>query len=349
MKKITMLFFAALLLLSLSFYVAAEETVDAQPEVEYYGTSMTLSSDLSLNFWFLTKNLAGTDYYAVVTKCHEGSCSKADSTKVMPYSEWSERSGTTDIIGIKVRGITATEMICGIKVQLYKGDPANGENGTPVSVAVTDSIERCAIVGLTYGLYSGIETLVVDMLNYGAAAQVYFGHNPSHLANIRLTDEQKAYASADIGSLSQDGFGYSGLYYGTSLSLDGTIFINFYFENVPLAAVESLTATVSFTDYLGEYASFTQSVSDMRVTENGEVATVVVTVKNLTPADFSSLITCKLYSDGSDSPIGTVTDSIELYAKDSLGNATDENIIELYKQIIKYGKSAQKAFAVSAS
>lgn len=37
------------------------------------------------------------------------------------------------------------------------------------------------------------KTMLVDMLNYGAAAQEYWGYNPKNLVNAELTDEQKAY------------------------------------------------------------------------------------------------------------------------------------------------------------
>ena len=41
-------------------------------------------------------------------------------------------------------------------------------------------------------------TLMVDMLNYGAAAQAYFGQNTGNPANKDLTSEQKALASQEI-------------------------------------------------------------------------------------------------------------------------------------------------------
>jgi hypothetical protein len=43
---------------------------------------------------------------------------------------------------------------------------------------------------------TALKQLVVAMLNYGAEAQLYFGHNTSALANASLTAEQKALPAA---------------------------------------------------------------------------------------------------------------------------------------------------------
>lgn len=50
--------------------------------------------------------------------------------------------------------------------------------------------------------YSGDEniklrTLLIDLLNYGSASQLYTGHNENNLANAGLTDEQKSFATAN--------------------------------------------------------------------------------------------------------------------------------------------------------
>lgn len=46
------------------------------------------------------------------------------------------------------------------------------------------------------------KTFIVDMLNYGAAAQTYANYNTANPVNANLTDEQKAYASKDDVDLS---------------------------------------------------------------------------------------------------------------------------------------------------
>ena len=46
-----------------------------------------------------------------------------------------------------------------------------------------------------------LKTLLVDMLNYGAAAQVYQNHNKENLVNSRLTAEQINYGTKELRAL----------------------------------------------------------------------------------------------------------------------------------------------------
>ena len=96
--------------------------------------------------------------------------------------------------------------------------------------------------------------LVVAMLNYGAAAQEYFGYKTDALMNAGLTAEQQALvqaydpsmvqpvvkAEADkVGSFIMNG-GYSNIY--PTVSFEGAFSINFYFTpNQPLTNVLGLS------------------------------------------------------------------------------------------------------------
>ena len=46
--------------------------------------------------------------------------------------------------------------------------------------------------------YAALKTILVDMLNYGAMAQVQFDHNTENLASSVLTPSEWGYASADM-------------------------------------------------------------------------------------------------------------------------------------------------------
>lgn len=45
--------------------------------------------------------------------------------------------------------------------------------------------------------YASFRTIIVDLLNYGAASQVYAGYQTDNLVNSELTDVQKSWTSAD--------------------------------------------------------------------------------------------------------------------------------------------------------
>jgi hypothetical protein len=88
------------------------------------------------------------------------------------------------------------------------------------------------------------KALVVAMLNYGAAAQVYFDYNADNLMNAKLTAEQQALVEAynesminavpnadasKVGIFTHNG-GYNKLY--PTVSFQGAFAINYYFGTV---------------------------------------------------------------------------------------------------------------------
>ena len=97
-----------------------------------------------------------------------------------------------------------------------------------------------------------MKNLVVAMLNYGAAAQEYFGYNTEALVNASLTDEQKAFVidyNADMldgltvctADKKGDLFGSGNTGFNTrtpSVNFEGAFSVNFYFAD-PKATVGS--------------------------------------------------------------------------------------------------------------
>ena len=95
-----------------------------------------------------------------------------------------------------------------------------------------------------------MKALVVSMLNYGAEAQLFFGHNTGSLVNNALTAEQQALVSAydatmmdaivkadsaKTGNFVRVNSNFRSLY--PSVSFDGAFAINFYC--MPAIAVDS--------------------------------------------------------------------------------------------------------------
>lgn len=96
----------------------------------------------------------------------------------------------------------------------------------------------------------GQKSLCVAMLNYGAAAQQYFGYRIGNLMNVELTDEQKALTkaydeslfvgaaavdTAKTGSFVRTPTGFSSK--TATVSFNGALALNYYF--VPDSAVDS--------------------------------------------------------------------------------------------------------------
>ena len=97
-----------------------------------------------------------------------------------------------------------------------------------------------------------MKSLVVAMLNYGAAAQIYFDYNADQLVNADLTDDQKALVS-DYNADMLNGLTYcdaakKGILFGTgntafakrtpSVNFEGAFSVNFYFGE-PKAVIGS--------------------------------------------------------------------------------------------------------------
>ena len=91
------------------------------------------------------------------------------------------------------------------------------------------------------GTDTALKQLVVAMLNYGAAAQTYFGHNTGNLANATLSAEQKAlpaaYNSGMVSAVASAPADKQGIFANNqgfskrtpSISFEGAFSINYFF------------------------------------------------------------------------------------------------------------------------
>ncbi len=176
--------------------------------------------------------------------------------------------------------------------------------------------------------------LLVDLLNYGAAAQVYTNRNVTHLATYALTDEQKAWATQtdpelnNITSLSSEPVTVKATPKAASLLLQDSVKVQFKFT---ADSTDGLSAKIKL-------GNTTHTVtSDAFIVENGMY---VVNFTALNAVQFSDRIEFTIY-EGSTPVSKTVTYSVESYA----ANKKDEDGIgALVKALMKYGNSA-KAYA----
>ena len=154
---------------------------------------------------------------------------------------------------------------------------------------------------------------------YGAAAQEYFGYKTEALANAWLTEDEQAYASS---SVSMENLRLpSASYYGTSLSLEENIVLNFYFKGDLIGK----TATVTYVDHYGKAHSYTVTAA-----QSGSYARV--TVDQLVVADASVPVTVTIGSE-------RVEDSIESYCARMLTQ------LPLCEPLMKFASSARSYFA----
>lgn len=292
------------------------EIVPPEP-FDFVGATMTLGSELAMTFYVEKANLEGTDYYAVITKdVVDGD----PVTKTIPYSEWITNGS---YIGPKFNGVAAKEMSDRLTVQIFNGD------GEAVSVLRHDSIRDYGMRSLSNSNFSAEQkTMLVDMLNYGAAAQEFFSYGTDDLANSLLTAEQKQLATGTVTYINnRDDSAANGYYVGTSLTCESALLMTIYFKNI----TRDMRAEVTYTDHYGNEKALT--ITGDKFVANGSY--LGVCVDTLALADARQPVTCKIY-DGN-TLISTVVDSVESYIARQSGDA-------LFDCIMKFAVSAYNSF-----
>lgn len=193
----------------------------------FYGASVSLESDFSLHFYLpeaLFENK--TNPYVLFTKeTEEG------TVTVSQFDFVEELVGETLCRRYTFRNLSASEMGTAVTARLFY----NGEGEDHMSSALTYSVKQYAMNMLEQTEDDALRTLLVDMLNYGAEAQKYFGVNVEQLANAELSEAQRAYATAAEPTLENQKAWISEKsakvwFDGCSLSLERNVAINYYLD-----------------------------------------------------------------------------------------------------------------------
>lgn len=311
---------------------AMVEQAEAEPEIEKInlsGTAMTLGNTLSMDFGINVAKLEnnGEGHYAIITKHYADG--REDVQERVDRADWKKYSGT--VLTASFADISAKEMCDEVEVVVYNAD------GVAVSNPYSDSVKSFAMRTLNNSNNQSkmeLLTTVVDMLNYGAAAQQVFGYDASNLANADMTEAQKAMATQNIAP--EDGRVKGPGYAGSTLTLKSEILLDFVFYD-----------SVIGTDYTGMYAIATYTdhygnAEEVRMDEFKKYANGYhyVSVTGMAVADCCQLVTCTVY-DADGNAIASASDSVEGYIARSLANGTTDAI---YAAVMKFSTSAYNYF-----
>ena len=187
------------------------------------------------------------------------------------------------------------------------------------------------------------KTMMVDFLNYGAAAQTHFGYNTSDLANSGLTEDELALASPERDYVDSK-----------SATVDSTKAVNI--TNFSLLFVDKITilaatdmdavtyeankdnwvAQVSYTNFDGidvteEIALNDESLFNLNGTR------YVLNFAGLKSREMDKVVTIKICDKEGNVVSNTVTYSVESYAY-SKGTG-ETTIAKLVRNLIKFGDS----------
>ncbi len=291
------------------------------------GSNMNLGNELQVNFIINDPKVAG-DYVAYI---HQDTDDEGGVTYEIPSSDWEFFSAGRSKVGVRVR---AMEMTDTLTLTIKDAE------GYDVIDAYETSVRAYAAKALVAASSSAqMKTLVVDMVNYGAAAQTNFSYKAEDLANNQLTEEQAALASADVVCENNQIKGTNNL--GSNLALNDCILFNIYFSGLKDKDMSTIHAKVTFTNWKGEAKEVTIPGTEFELYgTSGDRYKVMV--DDIVLADAKCLVTVELYEDGVTDPIAYGSDSVESYAN----RGASTSAAPLYNAIMKFATSA-KAYLLS--
>ena len=283
--------------------------------------NMTLGNSLAMNFAFPQDAMEDWDgCYAKIVKTYADG--RANKEITIPYAQW----GSAGINGVahfalKFDGVAAKEMSDSVYVTIYDAQ------GNAISNTWEDSVRGYAMRTLNNPKTSKESAImVVDLLNYGAAAQAYFNYNVGDLANNQMTEAQKALATQDAPA--EDIRVKGPNYLGSNLGLESQILMRMAFKGTDT----SMYATIEFTNHAGREIKV-----ELEGSEFG--ATGAITIDEIVIADGRKPVTVTIYNaDGS--VYASATDSMESY----IARMRVDKYDPLFEAILKFSDSAYNFF-----
>ena len=220
--------------LSYTYVVTLDNTGTHTVRAEYNtaarleGHSLSLGGDIGINFFMsLSDDVRDSqNAYMLFTK-PDGTTSKVF---VKDIKNSAQTIGSQTYYVFKC-GVPAKEMHKSVTAQMYINGSAYGD---PMTYSVRDYAEYL-IANKELPEFKDAVPVAVAMLNYGAAAQKYFGVDLSDLANKNLDPEYQAVPSVTASDINKP-FGGDALpsgitFEGTSLSLKSETTLSLYFTS----------------------------------------------------------------------------------------------------------------------
>jgi hypothetical protein len=296
--------------------------IQTLPSLTFQSGSLTLYDNLAINFKVDQAVIDGnyTDVYAVFTLGDQTTTVREYTLKDGKYT-------------FTFKNVAPYRMNDTVTATLH------GTNGGTeyASEAFSYSVATyCYNMLGKYGTdnYAKLRTLLVDLLNYGAASQLYVGHNTDALVNADLTDAQKAWATAtDRDWTSVQDLEYVTIvapmvqWKGGGLVLKESISMRFKIRAVDVENLSVKVMTESGTETV---------IRDFTQTDDG---CYYFYFHGLNAAQMSEAVYLSVY-EGDNAVSNTVCYSIESYAY-SQQSSSNTTFVQLLKAMMKYGDAAK--------
>ena len=316
-----------------------------------FSHSCSFSNNLSVNFYIPADEVSDYENFRLVVKkqVFNGSSYTWKETTLTDYTT-SVQDGVT-YLRFAYTGVAAKEMGDELEATLYMDRYGMTFNTTVDSY----SVKEYAYNRLKYSEDEIFKTLLVDMLNYGAASQTYFKYNTGHLVNAELTSAQRAYASEMPELKSVEDYmpvftadEPSAYFYGKSVVMGNNVELKYYMRFDSGAPADSVVLHVEYKTVSGTLVSKNFHASEFVYDAKYDAYTIKIS--DISAKDMCCAIDAALYDgeyskDNDDNRISELmTYSIESYVYNRLQKSTDEDFKALVRALIKYGKSAEKYF-----
>lgn len=285
--------------------------------------SLSLESSITMNFKVLKSAVADFENPYVVFNC------EGDELTVTDYTEQG------DYYVFSYPGISPQLMNDNVKAVLH---------ATHNSIDYTSPEKVMSVRTYAYTMldrynsddYAELRTLLVDLLNYGAASQKYIGYQTDKLVNADLTDNQKSWGTSTAPTFENiRNYDYKTIdnptskWVGSGLVLNNSVMVRAKFT---ADSIENKTVVIT----CGK-GRFTYSKDDFVKDKDGNY---YVYCNEIFANEMSEEILLTVYDNGVQCS-NTMRFSIESYAKLVHDNYAGNALDELTTAMMRYGNSAR--------
>ena len=313
-----------------------------------FSHNVALNNNLGIVYYIPKSELNGYENVKLIIQKEKfnesGSVRTIASDELTSYKI--ENSGYGDEYVFTYKNIAAREMGSKIYATVY----AEKNGKAYISQIDEYSVSTYAMNKLNKSsTKAALKTLLVDMLNYGAAAQTYFNYNTGHLVNSSLTAAQKKLGtSASSLNITSDASetkisSPKAQFSGKNLLLGNNVAIVYYMTFDSSVNKNNVTLKLTYTTVKGETITKTVPFKDFI---NGDYANEYrFDFTEVQAKDSCQPVTAVLY-EGSKQISNKITYSVQTYAYNKLKKSTTSTELKsIINALMVYCKSAKNYFS----